>query len=75
MPNDLIPPYSPKVPTKVCFRFTAIFIPIIPIPQIECRYELCYEITDPSSVGTVVAGTGTVNWTDLTPKVGTLTVL
>jgi hypothetical protein len=74
MPNDAFPPYT-KVPTQVCFQFTAIFVPIIPIPNIECSYELCYPITSPSSLGTVVLGTGTVNWTDLTPGAGTLTPL
>ncbi|MFB7843209.1 hypothetical protein [Microbacterium sp. NPDC056052] len=75
MPNDLIPPYTPKVPTKVCFNFTAIFIPLLPIPQIECSYQLCFDITSPSSLGTIVLGTGTVNWTDLTPSNPVLTPL
>ncbi|MFB7842603.1 hypothetical protein [Microbacterium sp. NPDC056052] len=73
MPDDAIPPYSPKVPTRVCFTFTAIFIPILPLPQIECTYQLCYDITSPSSLGTIILGTGTVNWSDLTPSNPVLT--
>lgn len=68
MPNDLFPPYTPKIPTRLCMTFTAIFIPILPIPQVECTYSLCFDITSPSSLGTVIAGTGTVNWSDLTPS-------
>lgn len=75
MPNDLIPPYTPKIPTKLCMTFTAIFIPLLPIPQVECTYSLCFDITNPSSLGSVIAGTGTVNWTDLTPSNPVLTAL
>jgi hypothetical protein len=75
MPNDAIPPYTPKVPTNICFTFTAIFIPLLPIPQVECTYQLCYDITNPSSIGTIILGSGTVNWTDLTPSNPTLTPL
>lgn len=73
MPNDLVPPYSLKVPTRLCMTFTAIFVPILPIPQVECTYALCFDITSPSSLGAIIAGTGTVNWTDLTPSNPTLT--
>ena len=75
MPNDIFPPYGPKIPTKLCMTFTAIFIPILPIPQVECTYSLCFDITNPSSLGSVIAGTGTVNWTDLTPSNPVLTAL
>lgn len=75
MPNDLIPPYTPKIPTRICMNFTAIFIPILPIPQVECSYSLCFDITNPSSLGSVIAGTGTVNWSDLTPSNPVLTAL
>ena len=74
MPNDAVPPYTPKVPTSLCFTFTAIFVPLIGI-QIECNYQLCYSITNPSSLGTIILGTGTVNWSDLTPSNGVLTAL
>lgn len=62
MPNDLFSPYT-KVPTQICFNFTAIFIPIIPLPQVECSYTLCWNMSTGTSIGTVIAGTGTVNWT------------
>lgn len=75
MPNDIFPPYTPKVPTRVCMTFTAIFIPILPIPQVECTYSLCFDITSPSSLGAIIAGTGTVNWSDLTPSNPVLTAL
>lgn len=75
MPNDIFPPYGPKIPTRLCMTFTAIFIPLLPIPQVECTYSLCFDITNPSSLGAVIAGTGTVNWTDLTPSNPVLTAL
>ncbi|MBK6886192.1 MAG: hypothetical protein IPH03_06790 [Tetrasphaera sp.] len=62
MPNDALPPYV-KRPTKICLDFTAIFIPILPIPQIECTYTLCWDMSTGTSLGTVILGNGTVNWT------------
>lgn len=70
MPNDALPPYR-KFPTRFCFDFTSIFIPLLPIPQISCSYRICYDVTT-TSIGTVVLGTGTVNWTG-TFSNGTLT--
>ncbi|GAA2858188.1 hypothetical protein [Microbacterium arabinogalactanolyticum] len=71
MPNGLGLNY-PKKPTSVTMSFTAIFIPILPLPQVECTYTLTFNLST-SSVGGVVLGTGTVNWTDLTPDNGVLT--
>jgi hypothetical protein len=73
MPNDLISPYTPRVPASICFSFTSIFIPLLPIPQVECTYDMCIPLTNPSSIGAVIAGTGTVNWSDLTMGTPTLT--
>lgn len=75
MPNDLLPPYGPRIPGRICVTFTAIFIPILPIPQIECTYQFCADVSSPASTGVVIAGTGTVNWTDLTLSNATLTPL
>lgn len=73
MPSDAIPPYNPKAPTRVCLEFTAVFVPILPLPRVECRYTLCFDVTNPSSTGTVILGTGTVTWTDTTPSNPVLT--
>lgn len=73
MPTDARSPYTPRVPASICFSFTAVFIPLLSLPRVECTYDMCIPMTDPSSTGTIVAGTGTVNWSDLTMGTPTLT--
>lgn len=67
--------YTKRVPASICVNFTAIFISLIDLIEVECSYQMCTPLTNPSSKGRIVGGTGTVNWSDLTMGTPTLTSL
>jgi hypothetical protein len=71
MPNDTISPYTPRFPTSITVKFTAVFVGLNGI-SISCPYTASFALTATSGTGTVILGAGTVNYSS-TASGGTIT--
>lgn len=72
MPNDAISPYTPRYPTSVTVKFTAVFVGLPSLISISCPYTVTFPLSITSGTGTVALGGGTVNYSG-TAGAGTVT--
>lgn len=65
---------SQKHPAKICFNVRMYFNLLSLIPMPACDYQICYDICGLVTLGSVVLGSGTVNWSGTLCN-GTVTAL